>query len=221
MQEGNSVLDAGCGSGSLLKKLSGYGCHVYGIEHSKEYVDFLNGRSGRPHLLNVKQIKYGSVTSIPFPDEMFDLVVSGDVLEHVTDDDKAVQEFYRVLKKGGVCAVSIPAMPSLWDISDEWAGHLRRYTRDDIVSLFEKQGFAVEYVRFWGFPLTFFYHRFIYLPYIKKKIRGSRKADTESPPDAGKHKLTTGVLRIIFRMDSFFRWIPYGIGLTLKARKSG
>ena len=48
LQKGNVVLDAGCGSGSLLFKLSGYGCSVYGIEQSKEYVDYLGRRSGPP-----------------------------------------------------------------------------------------------------------------------------------------------------------------------------
>ena len=221
LQDGNSVLDAGCGSGSLLNKLAGYGCHVYGIEQSREFVDFINGRSGASRPGNIQQIKYGSVTSIPFPDEMFNLVVSGDVLEHVKDDDKAVREFNRVLRQGGICAVSVPAMQSLWDFSDEWAGHLRRYSREGIVGLFEKNGFVVEDVSFWGFPFTLLYHRFVYLPYIKKKISGGREADTDRPPDAGKHKFMAGVLRMIFRIDSCFRWVPYGIGLTLKARKSG
>ena len=46
---------------------------------------------------------------------MFNLVVSGDVLEHVKDDDKAVQEILGGVKAGGICVVSVPAMPSLWD----------------------------------------------------------------------------------------------------------
>ena len=63
----------------------------------------LRGRSTPSGSSNIKQIKYGSVTTIPFPDNMFNLLVSGDVLEHVKDDDKAVQEFRRVLKQDGTC----------------------------------------------------------------------------------------------------------------------
>ncbi len=221
MKNGDSALDAGCGSGSLLNKLAGSGYHVYGIEQSREFVDFVNGKSGPQRPVNIRQIKYGSVTDIPFRDEMFNLVVSGDVLEHVKDDDKAVREFFRVLRQGGVCVVSVPAMQSLWDFSDEWAGHLRRYSREGITGLFEKNGFIVEDVRFWGFPCTWLYHRYLYLPYIKKKVFGTAEADAGRLPDAGKHKFLSGVLRTIFRIDSCFRWVPYGIGLTLKARKSG
>ena len=221
LQKGNVVLDAGCGSGSLLFKLLRYGCSVYGIEQSKEYVEYLAGKVKTSGSLNIRQIKYGSVTTIPFPDNMFNLAVSGDVLEHVKDDDKAVQEFYRVLRPGGTCAVSVPAIPSLWDFSDEWAGHLRRYSKEGIVSLFEKNGFVIEDVRFWGFPFVFLYHRFIYLPYVRKKISSEMRSDAERPPDAGKHKFLSRALGIIFRIDSCFRWLPYGIGLTLKARKQG
>lgn len=221
LQKGNVVLDAGCGSGSLLFKLSGYGCSVYGIEQAKEYVEYLAKKVRTSGSSNIRQIKYGSVMTIPFPDNMFNMVVSGDVLEHVKDDDKAVQEFYRVLKQGGVCAVTVPAMPSLWDFSDEWAGHLRRYTREGIVSLFEKNGFVIEDVRFWGFPLVLLYHRLIYLPFVRKKIAGGELSDAERPPDAGKHKLLSWALGIVFRIDSSFRWLPYGIGLTLMARKQG
>jgi SAM-dependent methyltransferase len=221
LQKGNVVLDAGCGSGSLLFKLSGYGCSVYGIEQSKEYVDYLAGKVKSSGSSNIRQIKYGSVTTITFPDNMYNLLVSGDVLEHVKDDDKAVQEFRRVLKQEGTCVVSVPAMSSLWDFSDEWAGHLRRYSKGDIVSLFEKNGFVIEDVRFWGFPLVFLYHRFIYLPYVRKKISSELRSDTERPPDAGRHKFLSRALGIIFRIDSCFRWVPYGIGLTVKARKQG
>lgn len=221
LQKGDVVLDAGCGSGSLLFKLSGYGCSLYGIEQAKEYVDYLGRRVRDSGSLNITQIKHGTVTAIPFPDEMFHLVVSGDVLEHVKDDDKAVREFWRVLKKGGSCVVSVPALSSLWDFSDEWAGHIRRYSGDGIVSLFEKNGFVVEDVRFWGFPFVFLYHRFIYLPYVRKKISAGGKRDAERPPDAGRYKFLAWALRIIFRMDSCFRWLPYGMGLTLMARKQG
>ena len=219
LQSGSAVLDAGCGSGSLLFKLAALDCKVYGIEQSKEYVEILQKEVITRGISNIGQVKYGSVTDIPYPDKTFDLIVSGDVLEHVKDDVKAVKEFYRVLRHGGFCVVSVPALPSSWDFSDDWAGHLRRYTKEGLVSLFKKTGFVVEDVRFWGFPFVRLYHRLIYLPYVKKKMSKGRAEDIDRPPDAGKHKLLTSVLRVIFYVDSLFRWIPYGTGLTLRARK--
>jgi 2-polyprenyl-3-methyl-5-hydroxy-6-metoxy-1,4-benzoquinol methylase len=95
-------------------------------------------------------------------------VISSEVLEHVENDRKAVKELWRVLKKRGVCAVSVPANPDLWDKSDEWAGHKRRYTKEGLISLFEGNGFKIEEVFFWGFPLVRIYNRFFSELYKKR-----------------------------------------------------
>lgn len=219
--EGSLVLDAGCGSGSLLFKLSGLGCDTFGIEQSKEYVEILRKRTKNFTQSNIKGIKQGSVVDIPFPDRYFEAVVSAEVLEHVRDDTAAILEFYRVLRAGGICVVSVPASPILWDFTDDWAGHLRRYTRNDIINLFEKKGFVVENVKFWGFPFVRLYHRFIYLPHLKKMTSDTASVDVISPPDAGKVQLLTKALSMVFRFDSLFGWAPFGIGLILKARKPG
>lgn len=221
IEPGSLVLDAGCGSGSLLFKISGIGCNTFGIEQSKEYVEILRKRMKNLTQSNVKSIKQGSVVDIPYPDKSFDAVVSAEVLEHVKDDTAAILEFYRVLRGGGVCVVSVPASPALWDFTDEWAGHLRRYTKNDLITLFEKKGFIVEDVRFWGFPFVRVYHRFIYLPHLKKRASDRDSRDAISPPDAGKYQWMTKVLSMVFRFDSLFNWTPLGIGLILKARKPG
>lgn len=221
IERGSLVLDAGCGSGSLLFKLSGFGCNTFGIEQSKEYVEILRKRMKSLSQSNIRSIKQGSVVDIPYPDKSFDAVVSAEVLEHVKDDTAAILEFYRVLRAGGVCVVSVPASPTLWDFTDEWAGHLRRYTKNDLINLFEKKGFIVEDVRFWGFPFVRIYHRFIYLPHLKKMASDRDSRDAISPPDARKYQWMTKVLSMVFRFDSLFNWTPLGIGLILKARKPG
>lgn len=219
LQSGSVVLDAGCGSGSLLFKLARFDCMVHAIEQSKEYAGMLYNRIRSAGISNIAHVKYGSVVSIPYPDSAFDAVVSGEVLEHVRDDTGAIMEFYRILRPGGVCVISVPASPAQWDITDEWAGHLRRYTREGLVNLFEKKGFIIEDVRFWGFPFVRLYHRFLYLPHIKKKTSEGLSEDAIRPPDANRHKLMTKVLGMVFRLDSLFQWAPFGIGLILKARK--
>ncbi|OGW12991.1 MAG: hypothetical protein A2Z60_03140 [Nitrospirae bacterium RIFCSPLOWO2_02_42_7] len=216
-----SVLDAGCGSGSLLFKIAGYGCRTFGLEQSKEYVETLRKRIKSIGFIENTNIKHGTVDDIPYPDRSFDVVVSAEVLEHVKDDTRAIMEFYRVLKPGGTCVISVPASPELWDITDEWAGHLRRYTRDDLISLFEKKGFIINDVRFWGFPFVRLYHKFLYIPHIKGRISEGRAEEIIRPPDPGRHQLMTGALSMVFKFDSLFRWAPFGIGIILKARKPG
>lgn len=48
------------------------------------------------------------ITNLPFEKEVFDIVFCNHVLEHVLDDQKAMQELYRVLKKGGIGIFQIP-----------------------------------------------------------------------------------------------------------------
>lgn len=219
LEKGGNVLDAGCGSGSMLFKLADLGYMTYGVEESREYVEILRKKVKSSGIANVANIKEGNVVNIPFPDRSFDAVVSGEVLEHVMDEGKAVLEFFRVLKPGGICVISVPASPILWDLTDDWAGHLRRYTREGLVNLFEKKGFTVEDASFWGFPFVRLYHRFVYLPHIKRKTSRGVSQDAIRPPDAGKHQWMTMILYTIFKFDSLFRWTPFGIGLILKARR--
>lgn len=217
----SSVLDAGCGSGSLLFKIAGYGCRTFGLEQSKEYVEILRNRIKSLGFNENTYIKPGSIDNIPYLDKSFDVVVSAEVLEHVKDDTKAIMEFYRILRPGGICVISVPASPEQWDITDEWAGHLRRYTRDDLINLFEKKGFIIEDVRFWGFPFVRLYHKFLYLPHIKGRISEGCEEEIIRPPDPGRHKLIAKTLSMVFKFDSLFRWTPFGIGIILKARKPG
>jgi len=221
LKRGSVVLDAGCGSGSLLFKMADIGYRVHGIEQSKEYVELLRKRVKASGAMNMVHVRQGNVLEIPYPDRSFDAIVSGEVLEHVLDDTRAILEFYRVLKPGGVCIVSVPASPSLWDLTDDWAGHLRRYTREGLVSLFEKKGFVVEDVRFWGFPFVRIYHRWFYLPYVRRRAYKEGSMDAIRPPDVIEHRWAAKILSLLFRFDSLFSWTPFGIGLILKARKPG
>ncbi|MBW3614271.1 MAG: methyltransferase domain-containing protein [Actinobacteria bacterium] len=78
----------------------------------------------------------GSGLALPFPDAAFDRVVASEVLEHVEDDRRAICELARVLRPGGVLAVTVPRwLPELvnWALDDDYhapavpGGHVRIY----------------------------------------------------------------------------------------------
>ena len=48
------------------------------------------------------------ITNLPFKDDSFDVIFCNHVFEHIPDDDKAMQELYRVMKKGGMGIFQIP-----------------------------------------------------------------------------------------------------------------
>jgi len=83
----------------------------------------------------------GDATRLPFPDGTFDRVIASEVMEHIPDDAAALDELVRVLRPGGVIAITIPAwLPEkvCWMLSDEYyapkavGGHVRIYTEGEM-----------------------------------------------------------------------------------------
>ena len=218
------VLEAGCGSGSLAMDLCRAGFRVDAIEYSEDFVAMVQrkmARYGNESRLTVRQ---ASVTELPFADGEFDGLVCGEVLEHLSPeqggDSGAVREFYRVLKPGAPCVASVPLNPGLWDHSDEWAGHVRRYRRDEFVELFASNGFSVGEVRTWGFPLGRMYHRLLFAPWIQSTadmdtVRMETRLDTKAASNRRLVELAAGLLRFD---ELFSRW-SWGRGVMLSAHR--
>ena len=86
----------------------------------------------------------GSGTALPFRDESFDAVLAFEILEHVEDDQHVIDEMARVLRPGGLVAVSVPLHPELWSELDEACAHVRRYEPADLWSKLRKAGMEPE-----------------------------------------------------------------------------
>ncbi|MFQ3619639.1 MAG: bifunctional 2-polyprenyl-6-hydroxyphenol methylase/3-demethylubiquinol 3-O-methyltransferase UbiG [Spirochaetales bacterium] len=97
--EGLHVLDIGCGGGFLTEEIAKYGLKPVGIDPSSPSLD-----QARKHAAELQlQIEYleGVGESLPFRDNSFDIVFCCDVLEHVNDYEKVLDEVTRVLKPWG------------------------------------------------------------------------------------------------------------------------
>jgi SAM-dependent methyltransferase len=115
-----AILDAGCGTGATTKALGAFGT-VTGCDLSALALHYCRKR-GLAHL------GQASIVSLPFPDNSFDLVTSFDVLYHraVADYSQALEEFYRVLRPGGLVLLRLPAYDWLRGRHDE-AIHTSRW----------------------------------------------------------------------------------------------
>lgn len=131
------ILDAGCGTGGNSAHLQGYG-HVTGIDMSAEGLQFARQRPGL-------RLLRASVDSLPFADASFDLVLSNDVLCHlaVADDARAVREFARVLRPGGMLYLQLPAFDRLRSHHDAAVHTRHRYRAGELRRLIEDAGLRV------------------------------------------------------------------------------
>jgi SAM-dependent methyltransferase len=92
----------------------------------------------------------GDALKLPFADGAFDKVICAEVLEHLGDDSAAMVELARVLRPGGLLAVSVPRFgPEIvnWALSERYhavaGGHVRVYRRRQLLERFSHAGLEV------------------------------------------------------------------------------
>jgi len=93
----------------------------------------INGEAiNRLKRLGANAIK-SSLEGTSFPDQYFDLVCGFDVLEHIEDDQRVLNEVRRILKSKGRFIFSVPLQESLYNEFDKTCGHMRRYEAKELV----------------------------------------------------------------------------------------
>lgn len=147
-----AVLDAGCGTGGLLRKLHAAQpeWRLTGLDFSPIACEFARTRT-------TAEIVEGSITQLPFAAGRFDAIVSCDVVCQVEDPAAALREFARCLRPGGVVVLTMPAYAWMYSYHDKQVGNLRRYTRREVAVLMQNAGLRVTYDSYWNtslFPLA-------------------------------------------------------------------
>ena len=100
--ESKKILDLGCSTGDLTAFFLNKSKEVYGVDIDKILIAKAKKKYDKIHFYCAKGEK------IPFKNNFFDIVVMGDVLEHVSDEKKTLEEVYRVLNPNGALILSVP-----------------------------------------------------------------------------------------------------------------
>jgi len=161
---GDLVLDIGCGEGRhSLGLYVDREVNAIGIDLSTEDLKIAKRRIKDFTVTDTNKSScafgVGDIQSLPFKDNAYDAVICSEVLEHLESLDNAVSEIVRVLKPGGVLAVSVPRfIPELicWKLSSEYSktpgGHVRIFRQKNLKQLILKE--SVSYTSFhWAHAL--------------------------------------------------------------------
>lgn len=105
IRSGDIVLDAACGAGYGSEMLATYAGRVVGLEVSEQALEYAAENHRRS---NVEFHQADLNQPIPWPDRHFDVIVSLETLEHLSNQDCLIGEFYRLLKTDGRLVISSP-----------------------------------------------------------------------------------------------------------------
>jgi SAM-dependent methyltransferase len=201
------ILNVGCGTGGTLPVLEKYGA-VSNVDVSDEAIKFMKKSGYKVDKING--------TKLPYKANTYDLVVAFDVLEHIEDHEKALNEWNRVLKKDGAILFTVPAYQWLWSDHDTSLHHFRRYSKNLIKSIVPQGGRIqrVSYYIVFSLPLVVGFR-------VLNKILG-RKVDSETSyvnvPNSV-NSLFSGILKAEAWAHRFIRF-PAGTSLITIIRKN-
>jgi len=146
-----SILDAGCGTGGLLRYMQQQGfTNVAGFDLSADAVEYASSATG----IEISQHDITKVATL-YPANSFDIIVSNDIvcLLEQGDDALAIQQLLTVLKPGGSLIMNFPALNAFNGSHDIAVGIQRRYTRQTLRHLIKDKA-GIRQMMYWPFLLS-------------------------------------------------------------------
>lgn len=134
------ILEIGCGIGNFTNSLSKYG-KVWAVDIQKEYVIETKKQVNGKAQVGIGDIEKGKYF---FSGQNFDNIICLNVLEHIKDDQAALNNLFKLLKTGGRLILLIPAHQFLYGEIDRSIDHYRRYNKSGICQMLERIGFKIE-----------------------------------------------------------------------------
>lgn len=204
---GAAVLDAGCGTGGLLRALrkAERDWRLAGLDLSPVACELTRERTGA-------LVLEGSVEQMPFGANSYEAIVSCDVLCQVSDPVRALREFRRVIKPGGALVLTMPAFQWMYSYHDRQVGNLRRYARGELGDLLRAAGWRSVQLTYWNmlpFPLAV----------LRRKVFPATEGESDVylyPPSV--EGAFDRVMRFEHRWLSRGQTLPFGSSLLAVAR---
>lgn len=212
---GKVVLEVGSANGYMLSDIAERfpGTAVIGSDYASPPLAALSRTLPDVPLIQLDVVNSG------LPDNFCDAIVMLNVLEHIEDDRKALEQIRRMLKPNGLFIIEVPSSPSLYDDFDRLVGHFRRYNMGDLLSKLNTAGFTIEkksHLGFFAFPALWA------LVQAKKTAKGSRNLTAD---DILKSRIKVGrrshAQEFMFALETSLRAhipMPFGVRCLVTAR---
>ena len=201
------ILEVGSGQGSLSGLLPQDDLTLSDIQ--TKYVAQLKTISSRP------VIKLDIESESPeILRKRFDTIFSSNVFEHIENDKEAFNNSYKLLKTGGYLLLFVPARMEIFGVLDEYVGHFRRYTKDELESKAKEAGFEIIEIKYCNFPGYFAWWGRGRL--LNKIIRTKKK---NAIADNLMAKMFDVAITPLLKLEKYFN-LPFGQSLMLVAVRS-
>lgn len=196
-----NYLEIGCGTGYVLEGVSRRWPDVefHGSEYFEEGLEV--ARSRLPGV-NLKQLDATCLDET----ERYDVIGAYDVLEHIVEDQKVLNNMARALRPGGAMVLTVPQHPWLWSQADDYACHVRRYSKQDLLSKISQTGLTVSYA-------SSFVSLLVPLMWLSRKRQGPRDPMIEFKIPAWMNKSLEAVMSVEMLLMKI--GVRFGVGGSL------
>jgi SAM-dependent methyltransferase len=201
------ILDVGCGTGATSAALRRFG-DVTGLDMGLAALGHARARG--------LVVARASAESLPVGDACFDVAVALDVLEHLDDDRRALEEIRRVLRPDGLLLATVPAYSFLWSSHDEALGHRRRYRRGELQARISAAGLEIELCSYVMASI---------LPVAIAVRLSERIFPRRGPSQSGYVLLPRPLNELLTHLTSLSSWLlpittlPFGLSILAVARR--
>lgn len=204
------IWEVGSGDGNIAIPLYSKNVGVIGIEPLIDGA-IMTSKSGiRTYL--------GTLESLNLPSNSIFAVGAFDVLEHLENPKKILEEIYRVLKPGGSLLVSVPAHQWLFSDYDSSIGHHRRYSKKFLIKSLKEVGFDIVSSRFMFsifVPAAILLRR---LPYLLGRNQSVKSTIDSCSKQSKLIRIFNPILIVVLYLEDLVR-LPFGLSIFCVSKK--
>lgn len=218
-EEKLDVVDIGCGAATQCLIWARDGHRVHGVDVNERLVELGRTRAAAEQLK--VDLRVGTALEVPWPDSSMDVVLMPELLEHVADWERCLEEAIRVMRPGAVLYVS--TTNRLCPSQEEFNLPLYAWYPTRLKKHYEKLAFTTrpEIANFAKYPAVHWFTFYELRDFLS--ARGLQSYDRFDVIDTEKHGALARAIVHVVRSNGLFRWFgqvltPYSLVFAIKRR---